>query len=84
MAREAAQRQDRAYRDYQRARVRGCWWFNADNALETWHVSADIGDGKGPHAGSHVGDMNITLGRTQGKRNPAGSRVRRVLTGLER
>jgi hypothetical protein len=64
--------------------VRGYWWFNADDALETWHVCADIGDDKGPHPGSHVGDMNITLGRTQGKRNPAGSRVRRVLTGLER
>lgn len=32
------------------------WWFGADDAPETWRVSADIGDG-----GPHVGDMDITL-----------------------
>jgi hypothetical protein len=32
------------------------WWFSADTAPETWHVSADIDDG-----GPHVGDMDITL-----------------------
>jgi hypothetical protein len=32
------------------------WWFSADDAPETWHVSADIDDG-----GPHVGDMDITL-----------------------
>ena len=37
------------------------WWFSADNAPETWHVSADIDDGSGPNGGSHVGDMDITL-----------------------
>jgi GNAT superfamily N-acetyltransferase len=32
------------------------WCLGADDAPETWHVSADIGDG-----GPHVGDMDITL-----------------------
>jgi hypothetical protein len=32
------------------------WWFSVDDAPETWHVSADIGDG-----GPHVGDFDITL-----------------------
>jgi hypothetical protein len=38
-----------------------CWWYSADDALVTWHVSADIDDVSGPDAGSHVGDMSITL-----------------------
>jgi GNAT superfamily N-acetyltransferase len=32
------------------------WWYCADTAPETWHVSADIDDG-----GPHVGDLDITL-----------------------
>jgi len=32
------------------------WWSGADDAPETWHVSADIDDG-----GPHLGDMDITL-----------------------
>ncbi len=47
-----------------------CWWFSADDALETWHVSADIGDDIGPHAGSHVGDLNITLADACETRDP--------------
>src|SRR5260221_9811081 len=37
------------------------WWASADDAPETWHVSADIDDGSGPNGGSHVGGMDITL-----------------------
>jgi hypothetical protein len=37
------------------------WWYTADDALMMWHVSADIGEDSGPGAGSHAGDMNITL-----------------------
>jgi len=40
------------------------WWFSADDAPETWHVSADI-DG-----GPHVGDMDITLVDTYETRDP--------------
>ena len=36
------------------------WWYSADDAPVTWHVSADIDD-SGPDARSHVGDMSITL-----------------------
>ncbi|MGH3303620.1 MAG: hypothetical protein ACRDOK_18460, partial [Streptosporangiaceae bacterium] len=36
------------------------WWFGADDAPETWHISADIDDDNGPHGGSHVGDLDIT------------------------
>lgn len=35
------------------------WWYTADDALVTWHVSADTGDDNGP--GDHVGDLDITL-----------------------
>lgn len=41
------------------------WWFSADDAPETWHVSADIGDG-----GPHVGEMDITLVDTYETRDP--------------
>jgi hypothetical protein len=41
------------------------WWFSADDAPETWHVSADIDDG-----GPHVGDMDITLVDTYETRDP--------------
>ncbi len=37
------------------------WWFGADDAPETWHVSADIYDDSGTHAECHVGDINIVL-----------------------
>jgi len=46
------------------------WWFSADDAPETWHVSADIDDGSGPHSGSHVGDMDITLVDAYQTRDP--------------
>jgi len=36
------------------------WWYSADDALETWHVSADIVEG-GASGDGHVGDMRITL-----------------------
>jgi len=36
------------------------WWFGADDALETWHVSAGIHEGE-TGAEAHVGDMSITL-----------------------
>ena len=41
------------------------WWFSADDAPETWHVSADIGDG-----GPHVGDLDITLVDTYETQDP--------------
>jgi GNAT superfamily N-acetyltransferase len=41
------------------------WWFSADDAPETWHVSADIDD-----EGAHVGDMDITLVDTYETRDP--------------
>jgi len=37
------------------------WWFDADTAPETWHVSADIHDDSGTHVEAHVGDMNIVI-----------------------
>ena len=37
------------------------WWYGTDDALVTWHVSANIDDDSGPDARSHVGDMSITL-----------------------
>jgi GNAT superfamily N-acetyltransferase len=37
------------------------WWFDADDAPETWHVSADIHDDSGTHVEAHVGDINIVL-----------------------
>jgi hypothetical protein len=37
------------------------WWYTANDELMTWHVSADTGDDSGPGAGSHVGDLDITL-----------------------
>lgn len=36
------------------------WWYGADDALETWHVAADIHKG-GTGVQAHVGDMSITL-----------------------
>jgi GNAT superfamily N-acetyltransferase len=48
------------------------WWFSADDAPETWHVSADIDDGSGPHSGSHVGDLDITLVDAYETRDPFG------------
>lgn len=37
------------------------WWFNADDAPETWYVSADIHDDSGTPVESHVADMNIVI-----------------------
>jgi hypothetical protein len=37
------------------------WWYTADDALVTWHVSADIDKDSGLGADAHVGDLNITL-----------------------
>jgi hypothetical protein len=37
------------------------WWSGADDAPESWHISADIYDDTGTHAGSHVGDIHIVL-----------------------
>ena len=37
------------------------WWFDADTAPETWHVSADIHDDSGTHVEAHVGDMTIVI-----------------------
>src|SRR5438046_2206948 len=45
--------------------LRHYWWFSADDAPETWHVSADIDDG-----GPHVGDMDITLVDTYETHDP--------------
>ena len=45
------------------------WWFSADDAPETWHVSADIDDDSGPRR-SHVGDMDITLVDAYETRDP--------------
>src|SRR5258708_29195911 len=41
------------------------WWSSADDAPETWHISADIDDG-----GPHVGDMDITLVDTYETHDP--------------
>jgi GNAT superfamily N-acetyltransferase len=46
------------------------WWFGADDAPETWHISADIDDDSEPRHGSHVGDMNITLVDAYETRDP--------------
>jgi hypothetical protein len=35
------------------------WWYDADTAPETWHLSADIYDDSGTHIEAHVGDMRI-------------------------
>lgn len=41
------------------------WWYSADDALVTWHVSADIDKDSGPGADAHVGDLDITLIRDE-------------------
>lgn len=35
------------------------WWYDADDAVETWGVSADLLDDSGTHVVTHVGDMSI-------------------------
>jgi hypothetical protein len=35
------------------------WWYDADTAPETWHVSAYIYDDSGTEVVEHVADMNI-------------------------
>src|SRR5664280_959374 len=46
------------------------WWFNADDAPETWYVSADIHDDSGTHVESHVADMNIVIVDVFDSRDP--------------
>ncbi len=46
------------------------WWFDADTAPETWHVSADIHDDSGTHVDAHVGDMNIVIVDIYDTRDP--------------
>ena len=48
------------------------WWSGADDAPESWHVSADIFDDSGTHAGSHAGDINIVLIDVDDTRDPFG------------
>jgi hypothetical protein len=48
------------------------WWFDADTAPETWHVSADIYDDSGTHVDAHVGDMHIVIVDVDGTRDPFG------------
>ena len=48
------------------------WWFGADDAPESWHVSADIHDDSGTHVESHVGDINIVLIDVDDTRDPFG------------
>lgn len=46
------------------------WWFGADDAPETWHVSASIYDDSGTHVESHVGDINVVLVDVYDTRDP--------------
>jgi hypothetical protein len=46
------------------------WWFSADDAPSSWHVSADIYDDSGTHVESHVGDINIVLIDVYDTRDP--------------
>lgn len=46
------------------------WWFNPDDAPETWHVCADIHDDSGTHLESHVADMNIVIIDVYDTRDP--------------
>ena len=48
------------------------WWFDADTAPETWHVSADIYDDSGIHVDAHVGDMHIVIVDVDDTRDPFG------------
>jgi GNAT superfamily N-acetyltransferase len=51
---------------------RHLWWFDADTAPETWHVSADIYDDSGTHVVAHVGDMHIVAVDIYDTRDPFG------------
>src|SRR5712691_6701607 len=46
------------------------WWLGADDAPETWHVSASIYDDSGTHVEAHVGDINIVLVDVYDTRDP--------------
>jgi hypothetical protein len=46
------------------------WWLGADDAPESWHISADIYDDSGTHVESHVGDINIVLIDVYDTRDP--------------
>ena len=48
------------------------WWFGADDAPGSWHVSADIYDDSGTHVESRVGDINIVLIDIDDTRDPFG------------
>lgn len=48
------------------------WWFDADTAPESWHVSADIHDDSDTQAGAHVGDMHIVAVDIYDTRDPLG------------
>jgi len=48
------------------------WWFDADTAPETWHVSADIYDDSGTHVVAHVGDMHVVAVDIYDTRDPFG------------
>jgi GNAT superfamily N-acetyltransferase len=48
------------------------WWFDADTAPETWHVSADIYDDSGIHVDAHVADMEIVIVDIYDTRDPFG------------
>ena len=48
------------------------WWFGADDAPESWHVSADIYDHSGTHVESHAGDINIVVIDVDDTRDPFG------------
>ena len=51
---------------------RHLWWFDADTAPETWHVSADIYDDSGTHVVAHVGDTHIVAVDVYDTRDPFG------------
>ena len=37
------------------------WWFDADDAPETWQIAADVLDDSGTHVEDHVGDITIVI-----------------------
>jgi hypothetical protein len=46
------------------------WWFGADGAPSSWHVSAGTYDDSGTHLESHVGDINMVLIDVYDTRDP--------------
>jgi len=47
------------------------WWFDADDDVQTWYISADVHDERGA-AVSHVGDITIVLVDLDDTEDPAG------------